>query len=524
MIESNINTEELDKIRDLFKNYVPKHKKSPISHDQIQIMTYDNVWAIGSGKSTPIREVINDIQTKSNRRTISNKKKLPVAYFSAGNISGRKLNANVTQHSGLIICDIDIADNPNTDFIALKKELCNDKYTYACFNSPSGGIKVIVNTNIRTLLHHEAFFQSVKSHYLNKYKLTKIDPSGCNIARACYLPFDDKCYFNPNAFIYWLTDEQIDEVITTIRIENQSTNTSISSIQIDNISYDEHFDNLCKLLKKRTETGIYANIFNDFRYYNIERGVMDVSVPFLELIILKHSYPYKLNWETKLDEYYFQSNPQEHINVKTIDCPEGLEVCNIGFDKDYVVKEHFRAKTLGSMTMKLIFNNPFCHPDILLKLVTRINDYFCEDPNPLTNPKPNEVEVRRIVLDNYSKFLEGTLDFNRVIRKKGKSNENYRKFVFRSKQYLSIDRSITHLEAVRAFHDVNREIVLEKLNEAVCVLQDGNRITQKRIAEYIGMSVRNLRRYDIDKYDEIISRYNDTIKSMRKRGNTPKTK
>ena len=516
MINSYINTEDFDKLRDKFKDYVPKHIKSHECNDQIRIMTYKNVRQLHTGKQTLITEVINGIRTKKERQTI-NKGNLPVAYFSANNITGRKKNENVTRHSGLIICDIDIDDNPETDFIQLKKDLTNNKYVYACFNSPSGGIKIIVNTSIKSKEYHHAFFESVKNYLLTKYNLNKIDTSGCNIARACYLPFDNNCYFNPYSFRYWLDDSQIKEVITKINLNKQLNNSSKPLVDIGSISYDEHYDNILNLLKKRTETGLYANIFNDFRYFNIERGIMDVSVPILELIILRHSYPYELNWNTRLDEYYFKNNPQKQINIMTIGCPNGLEVCKIGFDKNYVIKEHFRAWTLGSFTMKLIFNNPFCHPDYLIKTLTRINDYFCEDPNPGNNPKPDEEEVKKIVLYNYRKFLDGTLDFSTVVRKKNKTNEIYRKFVFKSKQYSPIDASITHLEAVRAFHEGKRDMNTEKYKEAICVLQNGEKINQKRIADYMGVSIRTVRRYMTDDFEALIRKYNSSIKQTRTR-------
>ena len=52
---------------------------------------------------------------------------------------------------------------------------------------------------------------------------------------------------------------------------------------------------------------------------------------------------------------------------------------------------------------------------------------------------------------------------------------------------------------------------MKKYLEAINNLQDGEKITQKRIADYMGMTPRNLRRYDTDEYDELIARYNKTL-------------
>jgi len=53
-------------------------------------------------------------------------------------------------------------------------------------------------------------------------------------------------------------------------------------------------------------------------------------------------------------------------------------------------------------------------------------------------------------------------------------------------------------------------------HNAISALQDGTKITQKRIADYMGMSPRNLRRYKTQKYDELIEHYNISIKSTSK--------
>jgi hypothetical protein len=348
------------------------------------------------------------------------------------------------------------------------------------------------------------------------HDITEIDTSGSNISRTCFLPYDKDIFINTHASKYRLEKNQLDNISTTLNISKSLNNTSKQLLQVDSISYEQHYENILNLLKKRTEIGLYANIFNEYRYHNIERGIMDTSVPFLELIILKNIYPYKLDWDTKLDEYFFKDHPQKQLNVLSIGCNDGIEICKIGFKKDYIIKEHYRAKTLGSFSMKLIFNNPFCHPDYLIREVQRINNYFCEDPNPEYNPKPTDEDVRNIVLLNYTRFLVGELDFSTVIRMKPKKNEASHKYVFKSKQFSSIDRSITHLEAVRTFHEGKNVVNQKRFEEAIYVLQDGNKITQKRIAKYLGLSTKTIRRYMNVKYEELFKRYNATVRSMKK--------
>ena len=248
---------------------------------------------------------------------------------------------------------------------------------------------------------------------------------------------------------------------------------------------------------------------------------MSTDVPFLELLLLKNMLPARLDYITRLDEYYFKDNPEKPISTDSIEGLDGLEVCEVVITKDTVFREHFRAKTLGSISMKLIFNNPFCSPELILKEVMRLNDCYSEDPHPLKNPKPNYNEVRNIVMNNYQKFITGELNFSRVIRKNDKTKAVSKKYVFRSLQFESTDPIVKRFEGIKTYAEGRRAKNLRRYAEAINCLQDCKKITQKRIAEFMGMSPRNLRRYRKDeihgdffeKYDEVVKKYNAMIKN-----------
>ena len=230
-----------------------------------------------------------------------------------------------------------------------------------------------------------------------------------------------------------------------------------------------------------------------------------------------NTYPYRLNWYTRLDEIYFKDNPQKPISTDSIEGLDGMEVCEIVLPKGHVIREHYRAKTLGSISMKLIFNNPFCHIDYLINAVKKINFNYCEDPHPYNNPKPDDAEVQKIVLDNYSKFLDGELDFSTVIRKKSKKDQISKKYVFWSRQYQNIDKQTKHLEATRTYHEGRNTKNHKKFDNAIQVLQDGKKITQKQIAEYMGVSVKTVGRYMTNDFKALIHKYNSDIKHTQTR-------
>jgi hypothetical protein len=352
--------------------------------------------------------------------------------------------------------------------------------------------------------------------------------------------------------MYCLDEEELHIIKSRLCEKQNNTNSLKVLLQVDSISLDDHYEKIFNLLKnrtsvglmgennsekgtsvglideinsenrtsvglsddnnseKRTSVGLYDNLFNKFRYVCIDKNIMRTDVPFLELLILKHLYPYRLDLTTTIDEYYFNSNPQKQIHTQSIGI-DGIEVCEVILPKGKI-KEHFRAKTLGSMCIKLIFNNPFCHPDIIVKAVQKINDYYCEDPHPQSNPKPTDEEVACIVMNNYQKFINGQLDFSKVIRRNPRTKEISKKYVFRSKEYQISDPAITQLEAIQTYTEGKREQNIQKYLEAIHSLQDGMKITKKRIADYMGVSARNLRRIETKEIDELLKRYNKTMK------------
>lgn len=251
-------------------------------------MVYESIQQVQGGQQVNIKDVIQDIRSNP-ELGFTLKKNLPVAYFSVEDFDGNKENRNVKRHTGLIVIDIDKKDNPDTNFVVLRRKLEYNRYTYACFSSPSGGIKVVVNTNINSNEHHLAYYEGIRKHFLYTYpEIIKIDRSGSNIARACYMPYDKNAYLNPNAYRFCLSADQIAKILANIRIKRSAKASSEPLLQIESISFNEHYENIMNLIKKRTSiglskektinekgtnVGLYDNIFNNYRYYNIERGV-----------------------------------------------------------------------------------------------------------------------------------------------------------------------------------------------------------------------------------------------------------
>lgn len=102
---------------------------------------------------------------------------------------------HIRKHSGRICLDIDkLAPDELARLHALLKE---DPHTHILFISPSGtGLKLIFKIDIHAATHLQ-FFLSIESYIQEKYSV-KIDPSGKDVCRLCFLCYDPNAYYSDN--------------------------------------------------------------------------------------------------------------------------------------------------------------------------------------------------------------------------------------------------------------------------------------------------------------------------------------
>jgi hypothetical protein len=132
------------------------------------------------------------------------KKSLPAFTPSGKFVGGRKLEF-LADYSSCIILDIDklsAADLQNAKHLANQSE-----FTFASFISPSGnGLKILVKINSDKANHKEAFLL-VQAHYESFLKL-EIDKSGKDLTRLCFYSYDENLYYNENAKIFSVTEQE----------------------------------------------------------------------------------------------------------------------------------------------------------------------------------------------------------------------------------------------------------------------------------------------------------------------------
>ncbi len=496
---------------DNFTDNTINSKNGDVFSDRInynpQVALYPNITEKDMSLNVSVSEVFLLIKNTKDYHSINEKNKLPVAYFSVSSFNGNKEYENIVSHTGLIIIDVDLKDNQNINFEIIKSDLILDEYIYGLFNSPSGGVKLIIKTVLNNIDEHLAYYHSIVDYITEKYHLI-IDMTGSNPNRACYIPNDNNCYTNQQSRLYQLTQTQINLYNNSTKvIQSKSKGKKVYNIGNDYtiISDDVHLSNLKCLLEKRTQVGLSEYIFNNIRYKDIEKRIMGIHVPFFELLIYRESHI--IEGTTRIDEQYFNGNILQTLDIRSIKgFEDGICYCNYYFKNESIIEEGYRGKTLYNIAIKIIFNNPFIHPLFLYNELYRINDLFCENPNPNDNPKPDEYELKNIVNDVYQKYLDGSLNFDKVM-KKGKFGFLKKKFIFHSKRNPQ-DKYVKQKNAIQAYWKPYKESWMKKYAEAITVLQDGCRITQKRIAKHMGVSIRTIRRHDTSSYDDMIKSYN----------------
>ena len=136
----------------------------------------------------------------SKLRTIQNVKevrKFKATNFDYATFSGvfsKRNDKNLQKHSGLLTIDFDDLEETSV----LREVLLKDEYfeTELLFTSPSGdGLKWIIPIDLTTVKHQD-YFMAVANYITHQYKL-KVDGSGKDISRACFLPHDPDVFINP---------------------------------------------------------------------------------------------------------------------------------------------------------------------------------------------------------------------------------------------------------------------------------------------------------------------------------------
>lgn len=152
------------------------------------------------------------IALATNKREVYNriKRNLPAVTFAGRFPEERKKTGAPFEPSGFIVLDFDGEDGNGIDHAAaaaLRERLRDDPHIYAAFLSVGKGAKALLRIDIANNDQLHTAWSAIVAHY---HKYGKLDGSGKDITRLCFIPSDPDCWVRdsvPQPF-NWTAPEQ----------------------------------------------------------------------------------------------------------------------------------------------------------------------------------------------------------------------------------------------------------------------------------------------------------------------------
>lgn len=183
-----------------YPNTFSKEFTSTSPEKIINAIAIDGTW----------KSAVEYLRSLNDKEYKAEKKNLPCVTWSGAFKPGTRLIETIERYSGLVVIDIDGLNEQL--IITIKKQLSEDPFVYFCFVSPSGkGIKIIVKVNSLAENHRAAFLHL--QHYFENTYFVKVDPSGKDICRLCYVSCDPQAIINIQSQVFEV-DLKYGEIIT----------------------------------------------------------------------------------------------------------------------------------------------------------------------------------------------------------------------------------------------------------------------------------------------------------------------
>jgi len=150
-------------------------------------------------RSEQHKQLCDEIRRAPDKDTRTELKKLLPAVTASGTFSKRAAGA-LLKHSGLLVCDLDLDDNPQLieHCDLLKDRLREDAHVAFFFTSPSGGLKVALRVSANDMQTHASAFLSAQE-YMREQHGVIIDKACKDVSRLCFLSHDEGAYINKRA-------------------------------------------------------------------------------------------------------------------------------------------------------------------------------------------------------------------------------------------------------------------------------------------------------------------------------------
>lgn len=305
------------------------------------------------------RNLIEPLQSLSEEDYKEAKKSLPAVTFS-GTFSERKAD-KLLDYSNIVVLDID--NIKKEDIITLKSDLAEEEYVYAAFISPSRkGIKILYKVNTGAENHNAAFLHLQKT-FQDKY-LYKVDDSGKDTSRLCFVSHDDTMVYHPNCKVF-----EVDIRYGDVKMYTQDE-------KFKNYQPLKDHKELFKLIKFWIEfTGTTIQYVDGSRNRYIHAfgcALNRVGLPLneaIELLQSNYDLPPKELISTVRKSYFQNSNEHASIEVKDLKSTEYKAPPYIANYHEDVVENDLAIKTA------LLYHKSVSMPDIA-DIIGKIAHYY----------------------------------------------------------------------------------------------------------------------------------------------------
>lgn len=230
----------------------------------MRISCYKNIKSVSPVKDTSVFKVLESIKSVEYKNRIGkiriesnkeerNKLKSQLPYVTFAGTFTTRSNSNLKAHSGLACLDFDNV----ADIDKLRQEVNEDNYTFSSFVSPSGdGLKVLVKMPlVDSNEDYQDYYIEIVNHF-NKYH--ELDKGTKDIARACYLSFDEELYINPESELF------TDKFYRPLPVQKEVVNIPLTDSNEIAERLDKWFQKRWSSVNRNNNLHAYARQMNAF--------------------------------------------------------------------------------------------------------------------------------------------------------------------------------------------------------------------------------------------------------------------
>ena len=155
---------------------------------------------------------ISRIREQTNKELRGKLKMGLPAFTPAGTFASRK-DTDLIDYTHLIVVDIDTTSEYVKDSVIV---LCDSvDFVYSYFNSPSGGLKILCRVDSPPTYHRTFAFNQVKD-FIEEHSKAKVDPSGKNLSRLCYVSSDPDLQYWPNCDKFHVNVDEFEKITPNV--------------------------------------------------------------------------------------------------------------------------------------------------------------------------------------------------------------------------------------------------------------------------------------------------------------------